>query len=641
MAGLPRFPISGAILSNNVAADRFTLITNTVGSSAFPAGQYVFYTKNASVWYKYKTTTTPWTSELLYIGAASQPNTKFDQNGFPVTGYVDSQGLVKVNYYTGGTLNTATVAISGSLPTVIQTPEDTYLFWVPANYSGNINWAQLCSSFSVNHPYPINIPGTISSMQIQNAAKNTLVFSFTIDNGSGRKVYVAFTDPARKMVTYDLQAMLNFVQGTFLDPEDFIIAEDGQGSTLSEAIVGSPKPTDSFRIADSAVNPQLTLIKNQATLSPEYFIISQQTDMEIITQVIVAQKFRDMMSVAEMPPSFGLVFIPDNKFGENEYFVVSEVVNAENSTIAVQAQVLGLEPFSLKESTPTFQSTNVAPVVETINEELIFADISSGFLLTNYQIPVQPPKTVESFVLDEEAYTFTLPLTAAVLGFDLNDDDTPNHFRIYLDDTLPEYFLLDAVFFANGKLDEGFIIGEANNSFLLTALIDAKFNNNPLVISDSEGVNYAEAIAILTSHSMESLQLHESSNTILLYTDISLKNYEFFNVNFENSIYSQTVSKNTGKLHDAFMIKEGIQTETYSPGISFKILQDVTAPYQYKVPKPVLKEVPLITFLSYNNNIPSYYYFLDTSNFASYQGPKTYDINVVEPSVSYILSRIT
>ena len=109
MVGLPNFPVVGTILSNSVTIDRFTLVPNIVGSDEFPAGQYAFYSKNSSLWYKYKTATTSWTQELLYIESAGQSNTKFDQKGYPITAYVDINGLVKVNYYTDGTLNTKTI----------------------------------------------------------------------------------------------------------------------------------------------------------------------------------------------------------------------------------------------------------------------------------------------------------------------------------------------------------------------------------------------------------------------------------------------------------------------------------------------------------------------------------------------------
>src|ERR1700680_5112457 len=202
MSGLSRFPILGTILSNNVTSDRYTLIANIIDNSLFPSGQYVFYTKNLSIWYKYTTTTQSWTQELLYIASAGQSNTKFDQNGYPITAYVDINGLVKINYYTNGNLNTTTVAVSGSLPTVIQSNTgDTYLFWVPQNSNGYLYYTQSSSNFNIIHPFVINTipPGPISSLQIQNGLNNIFIFSFTIDY-FGKKVYVAYTDGTNQVV---------------------------------------------------------------------------------------------------------------------------------------------------------------------------------------------------------------------------------------------------------------------------------------------------------------------------------------------------------------------------------------------------------------------------------------------------------
>ena len=119
--------------------------------------------------------------------------------------------MVKVNYYTDGILNTKTIAISGILPTVIQTVTDTYVFWVPENYNGFLYWVQLYSDFNVVYPVVVDMPlGQISSLQIENALNNTMIFSFTIDNSS-KKVYVGFTSASHQMGIYDLSASVNFI----------------------------------------------------------------------------------------------------------------------------------------------------------------------------------------------------------------------------------------------------------------------------------------------------------------------------------------------------------------------------------------------------------------------------------------------
>ena len=194
---LPKFPLPGNIISNNVTLDRISLLNNTVGNSAFFASQYAFFTKNSSIWYKFKTPTTAWSNEFLWIQNASESNTKFDTRGYPMTAYVRQNGTLAVTYFDSNiNLKTVTIALSGSLPTIAMNPFDTYIFWVPPGYTNNIMYTEMVNNFLFQHNYSVTLPGNIANMQIELIENNEFMFCFEVDSGSSKKIYVATTDSA-------------------------------------------------------------------------------------------------------------------------------------------------------------------------------------------------------------------------------------------------------------------------------------------------------------------------------------------------------------------------------------------------------------------------------------------------------------
>lgn len=211
MGGLPSFPINGSVISTGVTNDRLSLVVNEVANDTFPAGQYVFYTKNSSIWYKYKTATTAWTNEFPWISNASQSNVKFDANGYPVTAYIAPNGTVNVVHYDAqGNILTNTVAITGFMPTVAINNLDVYVFFVPPNFTNFILCADTLGDFSIIHSYPVSAPGQIESMQIEFVSNDRFLFTFEIDTDTTQQIYIGFTDPAIMLMAYDVQAFVYF-----------------------------------------------------------------------------------------------------------------------------------------------------------------------------------------------------------------------------------------------------------------------------------------------------------------------------------------------------------------------------------------------------------------------------------------------
>jgi len=209
---LPSWPISGSIISNSVAIDRLSLIEQKITTNSFfPPGQYIFFLKNNSIWYKYKNPTSGWTNEVLYIGNASNQNTKFDLNGYPVTTYLKPNGSIHVDYYdASGNSKTNFLSPNGNTPTIIISPLDTYIFWAPLNYNNALNYSTALSNYSYIHSYAINLPANIVNMQIEPVPTNRFMFTFELDGFGQQKVVVAFTDSYSSNLVLDVPISVTF-----------------------------------------------------------------------------------------------------------------------------------------------------------------------------------------------------------------------------------------------------------------------------------------------------------------------------------------------------------------------------------------------------------------------------------------------
>ena len=210
--GLPKFPIIGSAISQNLTLDRISLCINSIDNSNFPAGQYLFYSKNLSIWYKYQTLTSPWSDETLYISNASSSNVKIDDNGYPVISYIDASDNIQLNYYTNAVSTTTQVASSGTLPTVVIDGSDTYVFWVPQN-SNNLflNYAQSSENYSVVHQYNVSTPGNIDMMNIQVIDIGVWLFSFEVNVGGNKEIYIAKSIPGSHIGWEDLISFSTFI----------------------------------------------------------------------------------------------------------------------------------------------------------------------------------------------------------------------------------------------------------------------------------------------------------------------------------------------------------------------------------------------------------------------------------------------
>ena len=235
MIGLSGFPIKGSILTNKIDKDRFSLIENKVGNSQFPVGQYVFFTKNGSLWYRFKTINSVWSPEYLYITGGYSSNTKFDLNGYPITAYKDSNHSINIQRYVNGLPVNTVLSFTGNNPTVIINSTNTYIFYIPVPYVNNLYYFQSYDNFTVLRQYNIPISGTLNSMQIELINDGRFLFSFECDNGDDKQVYIGFTkypglisllstvnfiNVEKITVTFDLPAGVNFIipppsSGTF------------------------------------------------------------------------------------------------------------------------------------------------------------------------------------------------------------------------------------------------------------------------------------------------------------------------------------------------------------------------------------------------------------------------------------------
>jgi hypothetical protein len=194
MQGIPVFPLEGSAISKRVDLDRISLIVNAVGSPDFPAGQYIFYSKSHSLWYRYKQVNQSWTGEQLWLSNARESNVKFDANGYPFTTYINNEDLsLNILYYVDGSVQNQVIAPAGRFPTVLIDDVDTWVFWVPFPYTNALNYVQGCSNFSTIKPYTFTPPSEIVMMNMEYLPDKRWVFTFSCEGYPSNTIYTAYT----------------------------------------------------------------------------------------------------------------------------------------------------------------------------------------------------------------------------------------------------------------------------------------------------------------------------------------------------------------------------------------------------------------------------------------------------------------
>jgi hypothetical protein len=197
-ATTPKFPVNGSIISYNVAEDRISLVVNAVDiNTMFPAGQYIFYTKNGSVWYKYRTTTQTWSNEYFLtcaLGAgAYQSQTQFDCAGYPVTVYSTGLGYAGIHYWKNGIETTITTTHFGASPNSIVTSNIIVILYIPPGYMNSLKYVTSLDNFVKECSYYVGIPGALQSYSLKQIDDIHWTFSFsTLYNGQDT-VYFATT----------------------------------------------------------------------------------------------------------------------------------------------------------------------------------------------------------------------------------------------------------------------------------------------------------------------------------------------------------------------------------------------------------------------------------------------------------------
>jgi len=197
-ATTPKFPVNGSIISYNVAEDRISLVVNAVDiNTMFPAGQYIFYTKNGSVWYKYRTITQTWSNEYFLtcaLGAgAYQSQTQFDCAGYPVTVYSTGLGYAGIHYWKNGIETTITTTHFGASPNSIVTSNIIVILYIPPGYMNSLKYVTSLDNFVKECSYYVGIPGALQSYSLKQIDDIHWTFSFsTLYNGQDT-VYFATT----------------------------------------------------------------------------------------------------------------------------------------------------------------------------------------------------------------------------------------------------------------------------------------------------------------------------------------------------------------------------------------------------------------------------------------------------------------
>lgn len=642
MAGLPHFPIAGSVLSNNVSEDRFSLLVNPVGNVLFPAGQYVFYTKNKSLWYKYKTPTQTWSSETLFISGGFSSNTKFDLNGYPVTGYLLPDSSINLQNYVNGVVNTTTIAASGSLPTVVINADDTFLFFIPPSYVDTFNYVQGCDSFSIIKNYKAIIPGTVTSMQIQLVDKGKFLFSFECDTINSKKVYIAFSNPNFQFITKDLPAFITFMQGNFVD-EYFVIAEKAESNVLALGTY-SQISNEEFNISELFETANLILVSTGTNGISDYFIVSQVSDLRAIADVVASVKIRDeFLTISDdLKPDFKLNFIPANHPVFGDYFVVSESSDVFTEKLTVTKKDLGIESLGLKDLNIFYSSKKESTTAPVLNEKLyIFDDNDRGplpdgrgprYVFTAVSPNVQ--RRNEYFVIEElvhiqtDKFIKTIDSVDGLLGPD----------KFYINDfEFPSFENIRTIFISENTKLESFSI---NDSSFFNLYMDPYYASKELLEITEPKIDLLSSEEKLADSVIEKLQIHEILSIVFsTQADFNFNIATDFYLGFLNEIHIKTtVAEPPVNLREEFGIVEGIQSVSGLSSISLKILKDI-APYTFYTTYNVTEELSATTFLSNNSAIPSFYYYSSVRTKAQI-GPHEYDVVISPPQVTFSLTHI-
>lgn len=194
----PLFPVPGTIIAPNVSLDRFSLVVNAIENSTFIAGQYVFYTKNNSIWYRFRTATSNWSNEyLLTCGndiGVKDSQTQFDANGYPVTVFVTNTNFIGIHYWVNGVETTTITSHQNRFcPNSIVTTNIIIIMYIPPGYSGNLLFTTSKDNFVKECIYSVNIPGNLQSFSLKQYSDYQWTFSFSTLTGGINEVFFATT----------------------------------------------------------------------------------------------------------------------------------------------------------------------------------------------------------------------------------------------------------------------------------------------------------------------------------------------------------------------------------------------------------------------------------------------------------------
>lgn len=657
MAELPKFPLTGTTLSKNVGLDRVSLFVNTVGSSLFPAGQYVFFTKAQSTFYRKKPINGAWSDDILLISNVSESHSAIDANGYPVTAYEAADGTLKVHYYESGIETTTTLASAGSFPTVVVDTNDTYVVWAPPNYTDHLLFAQHCSAYAATKPYAITLPGSINMMNVTVTPDNKWLFAFEVIplNGTS-KVYIAFTNPFVKFATTDLVMFTTFMTGFMLN-DYFVIAELFEANNLNVGVFSEHAGPDAFTIAEVANNAKLNLIPLTKFNLNEYFIVAQQSDNRVLNTVLLKYALGpESFYVSESKTLTTLIPVPYTNGKLNEYFVVSESTLTDLVRDVTPVSRHYSEIMSIADPKETSQLLFIQQNKPVFQEYMILSDQyhsnddgkgnGTNYVLTTYFFP-KNIKIPDYFVLDDSNsfppgnYVFT-SLSNIIDYTDGSLTEIPSqktdpysrkraHDVFYVADSKLNFSQI-ALTIYDVKFRDSCSIKEVSPTFLLIANI-YYFNTERFQIGE-QGLPIAGPLISGKHASLsETLQIPD----VLTILTSSQRNYSK-TFSEAMSIVFANVSASQGLLPSQFahfiennlyinnqIIVNVVQT---NPTIKIKVLDDF-GPYNYYALINAPKESRLLTFTNASTVEPLYFYFVGTTPQLR-SGPQHYNVAVVE-----------
>lgn len=639
MAGLPIFPLPGTTISTNVDVARLSIDVNNISNPDWALGQYVFFQKASSIWFKYKNTSTIWTNEKLYLTNVRQSDTKFDKNGYPMTAYVDNvDNKVKMVYYPDGIQTTVVLASGGSFPTVVIDENDSYVVWVPNNFNNFLMYAQLCTNWLLASPYSLTLPGSIKMMSIQVVSDNRWLFTFECETTPENKIYIAFTNPTYKFATGNFEMFVTFLKSTMID-EYFVVAEYSQ-QELFELGVYSNKYNENLDILQVGVTGVLTLISSESVNPSEYFVVAEKSDLMLIADLLTSITLpNESFSISDkIRPTFDLTYIPDVGFNFNEYFVVAEDKDVFSIVSATTPSQFINETINIKEYSLSYENTFVGLDKANLLELLEITQIDKD---TKFVLGL-PPTTVvkyenfnEYFAIQEHFATDSLVQTIFIDQANLG----PEKFYI-LDGKFPTFSEIE-LFIHSLNSKESFSITDNSNLLTFTLNILYIVNEN-FAVKDNNEATYDFKVSSLSAKFLEKLQIPDILSIITsTESNISQKLNENFAVGITNESYNlESISNLNKKIHENNLyIGEGTQSNSSESNISIKILQNI-APYVYNYVYNITEELSASVFTAENSVVPAFYYFATTSE-KSLSGPKSYNIAIKSPNITFELTKIT